>query len=182
MNRLNLKNPKKPFYKKWWFWLIAFFIIIIIYCVQKGYIGSSAKDQSLSLISPTDETTVISEVDYKQSCKTINYKTFARNPDKYKGNNYKFTGEVIQTQESSLSNIVELRINITKQISKYTNFVNWTDTIYATVEIPDGEDRILEDDILTFWGTCEGSYSYTSVMGSKITLPKIDIKYYEITE
>lgn len=177
MNRLNPQTPQRPFYKKWWFWLIVFLIIIIIYCVQLGYIGSDIKKQSSSSI---EETTVISEFDYKQSCKTIDYKTFARNPDKYKGNNYKFTGEVIQTQESSFSDTIELRINITKEISKYTNSVNWSDTIYAIVEIPDGEDRILDNDIITFWGTCDGLYSYTSVLGSKVSLPKINIRYYEL--
>lgn len=120
------------------------------------------------------------EKKFKNSCETIDFETLSRNPDKYKDNNYKFTGEVIQVQESSWGDTVDLRINITKKTYEYIDSVNWTDTIYATVEIPEGEDRILEDDILTFWGTCDGSYSYTSVMGSKITLPKIDIKYYKI--
>ena len=41
-------------------------------------------------------------------------------------------------------------------------------------------DRILEDDIITIWGECDGLYSYESVLGSKESLPNIDVKYYSI--
>ena len=41
-------------------------------------------------------------------------------------------------------------------------------------------DRILEDDIITICGECDGLYSYESVLGSKVSLPKIDVKYYSI--
>ena len=73
-----------------------------------------------------------------------------------------------------------MRINVTKVTYQYIDDEYWEDTIYATVEIPEGEDRILEDDIITIWGTCDGLYSYTSVLGSSVSLPKIDVKYYSI--
>lgn len=174
-------KPYKPFYKKWWFWLIIIFVLLVIYCVQRGYIGSSENQKNVQV--NTEATSVIlNEGDFKNICEEIDYKALARNPDKHKGNNYHITGKVIQVQESSLSNTVELRINMTKEVSKYTDYVSWSDTIYCTVEIPDGADRILEGDIITFWGTCDGLYSYTSVLGSTISLPKIDIKYYEISD
>ena len=113
------------------------------------------------------------------NCTTIDFDTLSRNPDKYKGNNYVFTGEVIQVSES-WGDTVDLRINVTKKSYEYIDDEYWEDTIYATVEIPDGADRILEDDIITIWGTCDGLYSYTSILGSSVSLPKIDIKYYEI--
>ena len=56
----------------------------------------------------------------------------------------------------------------------------WDDTIISTVTIPDGEDRILENDIIDIYGTCAGLYTYESVLGQKISLPRIDIKYYSI--
>lgn len=116
---------------------------------------------------------------FTESCTTIDFDTLSRNPDKYKGNNYKFTGEVIQVSES-WGDTVNLRINVTKKSYEYLDGEYWEDTIYATVEIPEGEDRILEDDIITIWGTCDGLYSYTSILGSSVSLPKIDIKYYQI--
>lgn len=47
-------------------------------------------------------------------------------------------------------------------------------------EVPEESDRILEDDIITIWGECDGLYSYESVLESKVSLPKIDVKYYSI--
>lgn len=117
---------------------------------------------------------------YLDSCETIDYKTLSRNPDKYKGDHFKFTGEVIQVLDSDswFDNATTLRINVTKVDSEYIDM--WEDTIVCTVTIPEGQDRILEDDIITIYGDCYGLYTYTSIFGQKISIPRIDIKYYEI--
>lgn len=189
---------KKPIYIKWWFWvIIAVFLLIII--ANMGSCGDNNSDLSNnndgytdSVDHTTEETTTkkittttkptttvpkLSESEFKAQCSTIDFDTIARNPDKYKGKKYKFTGEVIQVSETSLLGMTfcDLRIDVTQ--GEY----GWEDTIYATVTIKEGEDRILEDDIITIWGTCEGNYTYTSVMGASISLPKIDVEYFEIS-
>lgn len=186
---------KKPIYIKWWFWvIIAVFLLIII--ANMGSCGDNNSDLSNnndgyadSVDHTTEETTTqkittttkptttvpkLSESEFKAQCSTIDFDTLARNPDKYKGKKYKFTGEVIQVSESSLLGMTfcDLRINVTE--GEY----GWEDTIYATVTLKEGEDRILEDDIITIWGTCEGNYTYTSIMGASISLPKIDVEYF----
>lgn len=117
--------------------------------------------------------------EYKKSCKDFSFKDVSRNPDKYKGNLYKVTGEVIQVQESSANRdgekSVDLRINVTKNKYDY-----WEDTIYISYTLPSGADRILEDDIITVYGECNGSYTYKSIVGSSVTLPKITAKYIEL--
>lgn len=190
-------KPKKPIFKKWWFWAIV--IVVLISVISATANDSGQNDDSgtkptkeaiateeltkadTATEKPTEDPAKV-ESEFKDSCDTIDFKTLSRNPDKYKGNNYKFTGEVIQVQESSWGDTVDLRVNITKEKFEYIDDVMWTDTIYATVEIPDGEDKILKDDILTFWGTCEGNYTYESVLGNSVSLPKISIEYYEISE
>lgn len=189
---------KKSIYIKWWFWvIIAVFLLIII--ANMGSCGDNNSDLSNnndgytdSVDHTTEETTTkkittttkptttvpkLSESEFKAQCSTIGFDTLSRNPDKYKGKKYKFTGEVIQVSESSLLGMTfcDLRINVTE--GEY----GWEDTIYATVTLKEGEDRILEDDIITIWGTCEGNYTYTSVMGASISLPKIDVEYFEIS-
>lgn len=114
------------------------------------------------------------EKEFKNSCKKYTFKEIARNPDKYQGKKMKFTGEVIQVSEGWF-NSVDIRLNITK------NEYGWyEDTIYCTYTYKEGEGKILEDDIVTIYGTCDGDYTYTSVMGASITLPKINIEYITI--
>lgn len=189
MNKTSSYVINKPFYKKWWFWIIIVIAFLGIYSNVENTreeANIKAKFSENASKRKASETTIpeatINAVDYKKSCEALDYKTLARNPDKYKGNNYKFTGKVIQVMEYNSSESVHIRVNVTKEINEYNDFVNWKDTIYAVVKIPKGEDRILEDDIITFWGTCEGEYTYTSVLGSSVTLPKIDIEYYKLSE
>ena len=117
------------------------------------------------------------EKEFKESCKKYSFEELARNPDKIEGTNVKITGEVIQALYESDS--VDLRINITKE-GTYTTY--YTDTVYVVYYPEDGEDKILEDDIITVYGTAQGDYSYTSTIGAKITLPLIYGKYVTINK
>lgn len=115
------------------------------------------------------------EKEFKADCKTYTYKELARNPDKIEGKKVKLTGEVVQTLYGSGS--VDLRVNITK---KGTYSTYYTDTIYVVYYPKDGEDKILEDDIITIWGTSKGDYTYTSTIGASVTLPLISAEYVSI--
>lgn len=199
------QQPKKKFYKQWYFWVIIVVAVILIGCINGAINGgsNSKKPQkentgsTQNYTSTNGETTVEpvteeetttqeptkdpaqTEQEFKDSCSTISFEDLSRNPDKYKGNNYKFTGQIIQVQEGWFDT-VDLRINVTKEEFEYIDDVMWTDTIYATVTVPKGADKLLEDDVITFWGTCDGDYTYETVMGNNVSLPKIDIKYYEL--
>lgn len=109
---------------------------------------------------------------FKKSCKIYTFEQIARNPNKFKGTNVKLTGEVVQVIEDTLS--ISLRVNITK---KGTYSTYYTDTIYVTYYPEEGEDKILEDDIITIYGTSQGDCTYTSTLGAQITLPYISAKY-----
>ena len=115
------------------------------------------------------------KIEFKASCQTYTFEQMARNPENFKGTNVKITGEVIQALYGSKG--VDLRVNITKQGS-YTTY--YTDTIYVVYYPEDGEDKILEDDIITIYGTSQGDYTYTSTLGAPVTLPLVYGKYIEI--
>ena len=205
-------KPKKSWYKKWWIWVIIGVGVcgIVGAFMPKDEKKNDNKSSSVAAEStaettsskekttekdteaPTEKATETPKKnaddekdDFIKSCGTIDYKTLARNPDKYKGNNYKITGQVIQVMDSDswFDDSTTLRINITAEKNEYADGgYLWSDTIVASVDIPDGADRILEDDIIDFYGTCEGLYTYESILGQKISLPRIDIKYYSIHE
>lgn len=115
------------------------------------------------------------EQEFKNNCKVVEYEDLARNPDKIKGQNVKITGEVIQVmQDYTTTNI---RVNITK-----SDYDFYTDTVYITYTPEAGEDKILEDDIITIWGTAQGDCTYTTVLGADVTLPLIEAKYIELQQ
>lgn len=115
------------------------------------------------------------EQEFKNNCKVVEYEDLARNPDKIKGQDVKITGEVIQVMQDYTT--TNLRVNITK-----SDYDFYTDTVYITYTPEAGEDKILEDDIITIWGTAQGDCTYNTVLGGSVTLPLIEAKYIELQE
>lgn len=113
---------------------------------------------------------------YKANCTAYNYDTIARDPGGYEGTYCKYTGKVIQVMESNFwgRTIYTLRVNVTK--TKY----GYEDTIYVNYSQDADSPRILEDDIVTIYGTNEGTKTYQTVMGASVTIPEVDAKYIDI--
>ena len=172
----------------------AVFLVVLIalipYIAQNIQFESTEREPHSSSLftneSTTEETTLPVptksaaelEEEYKASCETIDYKTLARNPDNYKGQCFTLTGEVIQVQEGIFQTV--LRINITAATIGEATY--YSDTIYAEIQLADGADRILEGDIITVWGECIGLVSYQSIFGQQISVPGIEIAYYELVQ
>lgn len=111
------------------------------------------------------------EAEFKGSCAQYTYEEVFRNPDNYKGKNAVFRGEVIQVLEEDGE--YTLRVNVTE--GRYI----WEDTILVSYTAEPGASRILEDDIVTLYGTMKGVYTYESVMGADITVPLMLAEYIE---
>ncbi len=103
---------------------------------------------------------------YISQCQTYSYSDIERNPDSYEGKQAKISGEVIQVSEGIL-NTVTLRVDCGGDI--------W----YVSYSRSEGESRILEGDTITCYGECDGVTSYITVIGSQVTIPSLDMKYYE---
>ena len=106
------------------------------------------------------------ERELRAKARQISYDSLAREPLAYKGQTVVFRGQVTQVQESGLS--VILRVNVTRG-----QFI-WKDTVWVEYrkKVPD-ERRILDDDILTFWGEYKGIMSYKAVFGQTIQIPHV---------
>lgn len=70
--------------------------------------------------------------------------------------------------EPTWGDTVEYRIAVTKGDYGY----DYDSVIYVTYARAEGESRILENDIVTFYGTCDGIYSYTSALGERSPFQK----------
>lgn len=183
------EKAKKNIYKKWWFWIIVILIVGVIASSNSSNNTSTTSTSSTSLTNNSNDTKIQksddnnkkeeqpqeSKKEYISKCKTYKYKDIARNPNKYKGKRMQFKGEVIQVQEGFF-NQVTLRVNVTKG-----EYDIWEDTIWVDYTYKDdNESKILEDDIITFYGEFQGQKSYTSVLGSSVTIPQVEAKYIDI--
>lgn len=152
---------------------LGIFFLIKAFSVFEDIVDSVNYDTQYN-----ERTTAVNYVEDKEnfinSCKLYNYNDIARNPNNYKNQNVIFVGQVIQVVEGVLGE-VDYRIAVTEDTLGY-----YDDIIYCTYTYSTGESKILEDDIVTLYGICEGDYTYTSVLGGRITIPKVRIKYIEL--
>ena len=115
----------------------------------------------------------MSKSNYMSKCKSISYNELARNPKKYEGQLVKFTGEVIQVQEAQSW----LYYNVYRIDVTYKGYGYYDDTVYVTYDGYGSEERILEDDIVTFYGEYKGLKTYETVMGASVTIPHVEAEY-----
>lgn len=102
---------------------------------------------------------------YINGCETVSYDAVARNPDSYEGKHIQVRGKVVQVQEGWFN-------SVTIRLESSGN------TWYITYTRAEGESRILEGDVITAYGECSGVTSYTTVLGSKLTVPSMKMQYY----
>ena len=100
---------------------------------------------------------------------SLPYDEMARNGDNHKGEKLQINGKVIQVIDSD-DGTAQLRV-ATRD--------GYDDVYY--IEIPASQwktHRLLEDDVITFYGNVYGLYSYDSTMGGKITVPAMTVNMY----
>ena len=114
------------------------------------------------------------EGEFKTTCEEFDYKDVARNPENYKNKNAIINGKVIQVSEGLLGSVT-LRV-----ATKESEYLGYTDDVYLVTYKQVESNRILEDDMITIWGVCDGVTTYSSVLGGKITVPSVKMEYYEI--
>lgn len=137
---------------------------------SKANAVASSKQKTAPSKAPTDAVT-----QYKKQCTAYKYKTIARNPNDYKGMPAKFTGQVTQIEESWGSDVI--RLNVTKD-----EYGIWSDTIYIDyTPKSENESRILENDIITVYGELDGIKTYTTVLGSDVSIPYLKAQYVDIS-
>ena len=145
--------------------------VISVVCVLVILFYFSSPSSNSAVSAP-----LMSRSDYISKCRTISYEKLARNPDSYKGDYFEFTGEVIQVIQSGRH--VDLRVNVTREDLYGTTM--YSDTIYVETKLQEDGDRILEGDIITIYGVCEGLYTYTTIFGATMSIPKIDAAYWNV--
>ena len=92
-----------------------------------------------------------------------NYSEIARNPDPYQFKKIKFKAKVIQVVErSSRENVYRVAVDSDSDCMFYIEYT-----------LPAGSSRILEKDVVTITGTYYGIFSYTTTLGSEVSVPAL---------
>lgn len=120
-----------------------------------------------------------SKKNFKKSCKPFIYENIIRNPKKHLGKKYKFLAKVISIHQEHDTEY-HMRLHSTK-FAEYYDFPG-QGYVYAIISLDENDDRIFENDIITVYGKSNGEYTYTSVGEEIITLPLIDVFYYDLED
>lgn len=100
------------------------------------------------------------------------YTTLARDPESYKGTKVRYRGKVLQEGDVG-------------EGMRYIRFAvdsNYDAVLFVTYTDDQVSVRILDDDILTIYGTVAGDYSYETVMGATVTLPWVHTDMIDTSE
>ena len=155
--------------------MIILFIILGIVIGITTDENSNTQGITITNSKSNQTTSKQDEKEFKASCNVYTYEQLARNPEKIKGKNVKLTGQVIQVVENL--NSTTIMMNITKEYDVY-----YSGTIYIVYHPQKNENKILEDDIITIYGTSQGDTTYITVLGASTTVPKVEAKYIELLE
>lgn len=122
-----------------------------------------------------------SEEKFKKSCQKFDYKKIARNPDEYMGQNFKVTVQIYSVSEGSLFTEAYLKA--------YTDDGSGTyfDNMIYLFDEQDKDSKsyvnILEDDVVTVYGTFEGMEDSTNFLnGEKSKDIALHIKYAKLVK
>ena len=109
----------------------------------------------------------VSEEDYKSLCQQLNYEDILRNPDSYDGKYCIVSGTVDQVIEGWFGSFTIFVMD--------ENGNKWG----CTYSYDEGETHILEGDSVVMYGKCNGVENTETVIGEQVTLPHIDIEYWD---
>ncbi|MFD1484237.1 transcriptional regulator [Lacticaseibacillus baoqingensis] len=123
----------------------------------------SSSEQSSSDDAPSNDSSASSSFDAADYSTAYTFDQLARTPDQFMYEKVAFTGQVVQVLEGDDETDLRVAINGTY------------DNMMLVAFEPDilGGSRVLEGDKITFYGTSEGTSSYESVLGAKITVPTV---------
>lgn len=110
----------------------------------------------------TEATTAKKKLTKKDYNPQITYDNLARTPDKYKYKRITFQGKVVQVMEDDENDQTQIRL-ATKD--------GYDDVILVAFDRSIVNTRVLEDDIIRFYGISAGLITYESTMGGNITIP-----------
>lgn len=151
----------------------------------KFTIGSLPEGETsvvLTGITPGHQTTIsrlvitrqVSEQRYKADATSVPYDQLNKDPAAMAGRVVTFKAKVFQYD--SRTSTAHMMVEVTPG-----SYGFWDDLVYLNLD-PQIAADVDEDDVIQFWGTVKGAYTYGTAIGGSNTLPEIDVKYMKLIE
>lgn len=143
-------------------------LIAIVVLIVLGYIVIQISGNPTgSSISNTSTNNTLCSGDIsglKGEAQKINFSELDKNPESFKGTAAKFTGQVVQIQESGNQGF--MRLAVTKES------YGWSigDIIFVDYQ---QQTNFVKDDVVTVYGFITGAKTYTSQANFQITIPNM---------
>ena len=119
------------------------------------------------------------EKEFKKSCQKFNYKKIARNPDDYIGQNFKVTVQIYSISEGGL--FTQAYMKAYTDDGSGTYFDNMIYIFDDQDKNSDSYVHVLEDDVITVYGTFEGMEDSTNFLnGDKSKDIALHMKYVKL--
>lgn len=148
-----------------------FYLTLLLYIINKELEEKNKQEQAKN-----DKESFIA------NCVEVPYKDLARTPDNYKGKKIKVTIQVNQVMtgglltESGYRGYEDYDFNWEDENSTYLE-KEW----YISYELPDGESKILENDVVVFYGEFTGAEEMKRALtGTTDYVPNLSAKYHQI--
>lgn len=145
-------------------------VTIKIVPLKAGKANITLKDKADSKSSKTvtiviDHNAVYDTVAYP----VLNYSDIMRYPDQFNGKCCSFYGKVLQITESG-GFLSSKKLNLRVGTAGY----GFYDKVYwVTIDPSILDTNLIEDDMITIYGNCSGTYTYTAIFGNSITIPAV---------
>jgi len=107
--------------------------------------------------------------EYEKTAVAVDYDSLVRRPDNYSGQIIKVTGRVEQIMgEGSW---------ILKSGYRFLEDSSFDKEWFIYYDLPDGDPRILEGDVLTFFGEFNGIEKFSRALGGDVYIPTLRARY-----
>ena len=162
-----------PVRKKPILWRVVVFILGLILLVWGVHLVLSGTDQMLN----SSRKNNTQDKNIHKNYQIIEYEKVARDPNTFKGKPIVVSGTVIQVSEATFfgTTTVTLRVSEDGTFGDKIWYVKYSKN-------NENESRILDNDFVTIYGTCNGVETYTAILGNQITIPSINADKIELKE
>ncbi len=149
--------------------VIAIVAFVAAYVAIAGFIPKSSLLSDVQEQNEPKEVKQLTPEEVKAKAIQVSYDDLMRNNENYTGKIVHYKGQVVQVLHVS-GDTYALRVGLDMPFPKDIVWMNYAGK------------RVLEGDIIEFWGTVKGLKEYKSLLGEPITIPEIESSILDVVK